>query len=279
MVCASVRVWSLPRSIQSTVDTIHTRRSTVVTIHTRKRLVDIDRQCDSRHEQIDQRSISTVELTQTPKNSHGHGWHWPGHPYFITHTGRSKWLTWTLTSVHRDLLQALFTKQDTRKKETHNNRDNVKHIVKSVWRRSWWYKNCSANIRVFYSPQVCVCAWRWWEIFLDTHPPRSHGPISDEKWSQHTSKYRRISTDLSTGRCVTDDIDIDRRSTYGRIRSISQPSIHLRSISTSTVDPPTGKYDRSLIVGEIWRYFCGRFDRRELWSPFTWRQLCRAFSS
>ena len=43
--------------------------------------------------------------------------------------------------------------------------------------------------------------------------------MSGEKWPQHTSKYRYISSDLSTGRSA-------------------------RSISTSTVDPPTGEYGR-----------------------------------
>ena len=63
-------------------------------------------------------------------------------------------------------------------------------------------------------------------------------PSTNKSWShewremvpliEHTSKYRHISTNWSTSRSVKVDIDIDRRSTYGRIRSIS----------TRTVDPP-----------------------------------------
>jgi len=49
----------------------------------------------------------------------------PTHPYFIEQ--RSKPLTLTLASFRRDLLQALFTKQHTRKKETHTNRDHDHH--------------------------------------------------------------------------------------------------------------------------------------------------------
>jgi len=45
--------------------------STIDTIHNIKKLVDMDRRCDSHHKQIDRRTISTVEVTQTQKNSHG----------------------------------------------------------------------------------------------------------------------------------------------------------------------------------------------------------------
>jgi len=39
---------------------------------------------------------------------------------------------------------------------------------------------------------------RFWEMVPDTHPPRSHGLMRGEKWSQHLSKYRHLSTDLFT---------------------------------------------------------------------------------
>ena len=38
----------------------------------------------------------------------------------------------------------------------------------------------------------------WWEMVPDTRPPRSHGPMRGEEWSQHLSKSRHLSTDLST---------------------------------------------------------------------------------
>jgi len=76
------------------------------------------------------------------------------HLHFITHT--SKWLTRTLTFVHWDLLQTLFTKQHTRKKETHTDREHDGHRTKSVSRRSWWCKNYSMNTRFFTPPRRCV---------------------------------------------------------------------------------------------------------------------------
>jgi len=54
----------------------------------------------------------------------------PTHPFFISK--RSKRLTYMLASVHRDLLQALFTKQHTKRKETHTNKDHNEHRVNNV---------------------------------------------------------------------------------------------------------------------------------------------------
>ena len=66
----------------------------------------------------------------------------------------------------------------------------------------------------------------------DTHPPRSCGPMCDEKWSQHISKCRHLSTDLST-----------RSIGHGRYRR-SMP-IHLRRI---TVDLRSSIKNRDNIV-------------------------------
>ena len=76
---------------------------------------------------------------------------------------------------------------------------------------------------------ISLWSQTWWEMVPDNYPPRIHGPMIGEKWSQHTSKYQHMSTDLSTSQSVIVDVDITCRSTYGRIRSIS----------TSTVDLPT----------------------------------------
>jgi len=76
---------------------------------------------------------------------------------------------------------------------------------------------------------------RWWEMVPDADPPRSHGPMCGEKRSQHLSKNRHLSTDLSTRsighgryrrskpihwRENTVDIDGRCRFTYGELRSI-----------------------------------------------------------
>jgi len=63
---------------------------------------------------------------------------------------------------------------------------------------------------------------RWCEMVPDTHPPRSHGPMYGEKWSQHlpnidTYPPTRI---YRPGRSVTVDIDGRCRFTYGELRSI-----------------------------------------------------------
>jgi len=43
-----------------------------------------------------------------------------------------------------------------------------------------------------------IWSQKWWEMVPDTHLQKSHGPMSDEKWSQHVSECRYQSTDLST---------------------------------------------------------------------------------
>jgi len=93
----------------------------------------------------------------------------------------------------------------------------------------------------------------WWAMVPDTHPPRIHGPMCSEKWSQHLSKYWHSSTDLST-RSIGHDwyqrsmpihqrentVDIDGRCwfTYRELRSIADHrlkiDIILWSISSMT---------------------------------------------
>ena len=46
-----------------------------------------------------------------------------------------------------------------------------------------------------------------------------NGPIGGEQWSQHLSKYRHLSTDLSTSRNVTVHIQFQCQLNYGRIWS------------------------------------------------------------
>ena len=85
-----------------------------------------------------------------------------------------------------------------------------------------------------YGPK-CGDKWSWTPIHQEVN-----GRIGGGQWSQHISKYRHQSTDLSTGRLVTVDIDDRFDYTHGTIRSIS------------TVDsiPLTEKYGRSLIVDQ-----------------------------
>jgi len=81
---------------------------------------------------------------------------------------------------------------------------------------------------------IDLSSYRWWDMVPDTYPPRIHGHMRGEKWSQHISKCRHLSTDLSTRsighgryrrsmlidqRENTVDIDCRCRFTYG-VRAI-----------------------------------------------------------
>jgi len=150
-----------------------------------------------------------------------HGWHWPGHPYLITHTDRSNSDRRTLTSVHRrDLLQELFSKQDTGKPEIHNNRDNDGHIVKSVW--LWGGVDGTKiilRINVSLPPPKCVFVRKGGEKW--SRKPIHHEVMVHEWWEMaptHIQISIHIQWFIDRSICTV-DIDIDRRSTHGRIRS------------------------------------------------------------
>jgi len=98
-----------------------------------------------------------------------------------------------------------------------------------------------------------IWSQKWWEMVPDTHPQKSHGPMSCEKWSQHLSECQHQSTNLSTwsinhGRyrrsirihLRENTVDIDGRYgfTYRELRSIVdgglKSEIILWSISSTT---------------------------------------------
>ena len=71
-----------------------------------------------------------------------------------------------------------------------------------------------------------ICGEKW----SRTHVHRSHGPMRGEKWHQQLSKYRHLSTDLSTRSRSISTVDADSLTReYGRYRR-SMP-IHLRRIT------------------------------------------------
>ena len=61
---------------------------------------------------------------------------------------------------------------------------------------------------------------RWWEMVPDTHPPRIHGPMYGEEWSQLLPNIDTYPPIYQPGRSVTIDIDGRCRFTYGELRSI-----------------------------------------------------------
>jgi len=99
-------------------------------------------------------------------------------------------------------------------------------------------------------------------MVADNRPPRNHGPASGEEWSQNVCKYRHQSTDLSTCRSVTVNINGRFDSTYGRTQSILMiSSIHLQRI---TVDRRSSINDRDNFVIDTSNDTCGKFSTKSI---------------
>ena len=107
-------------------------------------------------------------------------------------------------------------------------------------------------------------------MVLDTHPPRTHGPMGGEKWSQHLSKYRcpirvhRFIDPVDRSRSISTVNANSPAGEYGRYRR-SMP-IHLRRI---TVDRRSSIKTRDNFVV----YFINLNDTCEKLLKFQWEYL------